>query len=432
MKTISRYSMALLIICAILSLLASCTSRTATSEFTPPPSSPASVVTASPVAMATPSPEMTESAVPSPAVKATSKPPKNGQSPNYPNSNNNKAGKSPSVEVVFVLDTTGSMTGLLNGAKQKIWSMANTLLQLQPKPSIKIGLVGYRDKGDEYITKVHGLSGNMDKVYENLMAFQAGGGGDTPEHVNKALDDALHQVQWTSGRNSLKFIFLVGDAPPHTDYQDGYSYKKVCSEARQRDIIIDTIRCGNAGDTEQYWREIASLGGGQYASIDQTGGMVAVTTPMDTELSALNTEMGKTLVPYGSKSERASAVTYQRKSEAMAPSLSAERAKFVAGSGKVADKDLVDAINNKEVNIAEMKPADLPEEMQGMDKAKREEYVREQGKKRDDLKKKIADVSKKRDKYIQEKVGAQKGSFDNQVLSFIREQAKGKGFTMKE
>jgi hypothetical protein len=429
MKKTAQYSLVLLILCAIMSLMASCTAKTpSTTEFSPPPASPVSVATSIPVAVATPSPAETDIAAPSPVPMHTSKPTK---SANYQNSQNSVS-KSPVVEVVFVLDTTGSMTGLLNGAKQKIWSMANTLLQLQPKPSIKIGLVGYRDIGDEYVTKVHGLSGNMDKVYENLMAFQAGGGGDTPEHVNKALDDALHQIKWTSGRNILRFIFLVGDAPPHTNYQDGYSYKKVCSEARQRDIIIDTIRCGNAADTEQYWREIAGLGGGQYASINQSGGMVAVTTPMDTELSALNAEMGKTLVPYGSKSDRISAVTYQRKSEAMSPSLGAERAKFVAGSGRVADKDLIDAMKNKEVKLENMPLAELPEEMQSMDKGKREEYLKGQAKKRDDLNKKIAEVSKKRDKYIHEKMGAQKGSFDNQVLSFIKEQAKGKGFTIKE
>jgi len=324
------------------------------------------------------------------------------------------------------------MAGLLNGEKQKIWSIANAILQAQPKPVIQMGLIGYRDQGDDYVTKVYGLSDNMDKVYENLSGFQAGGGGDTPEHVNKALADALHSIQWSKGKNVMRVIFLVGDAPPHNDYQDGYNYRKLCDEARQRDIVINTIRCGSDRETEQYWREIASRAAGQYASIEQSGGVVATTdTPFDKELAALNSEMGTTLLPYGSAEERETVITYQRKSEAMAPAVQAERAKFSAGSHYVAKKDLVDALKNKEVKLEELDGAELPEPLQKLDRAKREEYLKQQAAKRDELKKKIADVSKKREAYINEKQGEKKDSFDTQVLSFIRDQAKARGLTIK-
>src|SRR5438093_7085842 len=119
----------------------------------------------------------------------------------------------PRVEVTFVLDTTGSMGGLIEGAKRRIWSIARRIGEGRPRPDLRIALVGYRDLGDEYVTRVHDLSGDMDEVYQNLAAFQAGGGGDTPEHVSRALHDAVHRVSWSQGAG-LRVIFLAGDAPP--------------------------------------------------------------------------------------------------------------------------------------------------------------------------------------------------------------------------
>src|SRR5215207_7540709 len=74
------------------------------------------------------------------------------------------AAKKPKVEVVFCLDTTGSMGGLLEGAKAKIWSICNQIAGARPTPDLKVGLVAYRDRGDDYVTKVHDLSDDLDAV----------------------------------------------------------------------------------------------------------------------------------------------------------------------------------------------------------------------------------------------------------------------------
>src|SRR2546427_10012659 len=98
----------------------------------------------------------------------------------------------PRVEVAFVLDTTGSMGGLIDGAKRRIWSIARRIGEGRPRPDLRIALVGYRDLGDEYVTRVHDLSGDMDEGYQNLPALTAHGGGGTPEHVSRALPDSVH------------------------------------------------------------------------------------------------------------------------------------------------------------------------------------------------------------------------------------------------
>jgi hypothetical protein len=127
----------------------------------------------------------------------------------------------PRVEVAFVLDTTGSMGGLIEGAKRRIWSIARRVGEGRPRPDLRVALVGYRDLGDAYVTRVHDFTGDMDEVFANLSAFRAEGGGDTPEHVSAAMHDAVHRLSWSSGR-ALRMIVLVGDAPPHMDYQHGF------------------------------------------------------------------------------------------------------------------------------------------------------------------------------------------------------------------
>ena len=85
----------------------------------------------------------------------------------------------PKIEVCFVLDTTGSMSGLIEGAKQKIWAIANEMISAKPTPEIRVGVIGYRDRGDEYVIKSFDLTNDIDAVYANLRGFKADGGGDT-------------------------------------------------------------------------------------------------------------------------------------------------------------------------------------------------------------------------------------------------------------
>src|SRR4029078_7076711 len=100
----------------------------------------------------------------------------------------------PRIEVCFVLDTTRSMGGLIEGAKQKIWSTANEMISAQPTPKLKLGLIGYRDRGDEYFVKSFGLTADIDAIYGHLREFKAGGGGDAPESVTDGVREAIPKM----------------------------------------------------------------------------------------------------------------------------------------------------------------------------------------------------------------------------------------------
>ena len=108
----------------------------------------------------------------------------------------------PRVEVVFCLDTTGSMGGLIDGAKQKIWSLCNKIVSGKPTPDLKVGLVAYRDRGDAYVTKVTDLTGDLDAIHEELLSFKADGGGDEPESVNEALHVARAKFSGAPAKTS--------------------------------------------------------------------------------------------------------------------------------------------------------------------------------------------------------------------------------------
>src|SRR5215468_2515987 len=194
----------------------------------------------------------------------------------------------PNVEVVFCLDTTGSMGGLINAAKQKIWSISNQIAAGKPTPELKVGLVAYRDRGDAYITKIHDLSDDLDAVHGNLKTFQAQGGGDTPEHVNQALFDSVHKIKWSTDKKTLRLIFLVGDAPGHMDYTDDVKYPETCKKACEKGIIINTVQCGGDPECAKFWRDICAKAEGSYVQIEQNGGVVpVVATPFDKDLAKI-------------------------------------------------------------------------------------------------------------------------------------------------
>jgi hypothetical protein len=83
------------------------------------------------------------------------------------------------VEVAFVL---------IEGAKRKIWAIATSIFDANPNADIRMGLVAYRDIGDDYVTKRFDLTTDIQDLYGKLLGLQAQGGGDWPESVNEALD----------------------------------------------------------------------------------------------------------------------------------------------------------------------------------------------------------------------------------------------------
>jgi Mg-chelatase subunit ChlD len=345
----------------------------------------------------------------------------------------NAAAKS-KIEVCFVLDTTGSMSGLIEGAKQKIWSVANEIATAKPTPDIRFGLIGYRDRGDEYVVKTFDLTNDLDAIYGQLQSFRADGGGDTPESVNEALDAAVRNVSWSTNRSVLKLIFLVGDSPPHMDYTNAPKYPDVCQAAMKQDLIINTIQCGDNTETTLIWQEIAKRSEGSFAAIPQSGNMVAVATPMDGRLAELNRKVGTTLVAYGSAPERRVVMAKQAASEMAAAPAAADRLAYNLKSGVVVqgEGELLDSLAGGKVKLETLKPDQLPPDLQKLSAGDLKTEIEKRQKARAELQAEIQKLSLERDGYIaQEKKriaqGGKADSFDQQVADMIHKEAAKKG-----
>jgi Mg-chelatase subunit ChlD len=342
----------------------------------------------------------------------------------------------PRIEVCFVLDTTGSMGGLIEGAKQKIWSIANEMISAQPTPELRLGLIGYRDRGDEYVVKSFSLTDDIDAIYGHLREFQAGGGGDAPESVNEALAEAIHKMPWSSDSKVLKIIFLVGDAPPHMDYPNGPKYPDLCREAAKKDLIINTIQCGEMAETKPIWQEIAKLSEGSYVCISQSGNVAVISTPMDKELSRLNERIGGTLIAYGDSKLQAEVHAKYAVAASAPVSAMADRLTYNSKTGKAVQGrgELVDALNDNTLKLDEIDQKQLPTELQKLDHSELQKRIAKARDERADLQKQIVEVSKKREAYIQsenKRLAAEgKGdAFDQKVAETLRVQAAKKGIS---
>jgi len=349
----------------------------------------------------------------------------------------------PTVELVFALDTTGSMGGLIDGAKRKIWAITNEVASAKERPTVRIGLVAFRDRGDAYVTQTVDLTDNLDAVYEQLMAFSAGGGGDGPEDVNSALHDAVHKMQWSTDKKALKMIFLVGDAPPHMDYEGQVTWKQTASEANKRNIMINTVQCGLDGETTTAWKNIAHAAEGRYALIPQDGGVrVAATTPFDAELAKLAGELDGTNFTYGRRAEREAKVATRAKAAeyaAAAPaSAAADRAvaKSGLGSGMKVSEDIIslaDAEGGADGALAKVKSDELPDELRGKSKEEQKAIISANQSKRANIQKQIAELSRKRAEHLKAAEKASpapaKDAFDAEVASIVKEKGATVGLS---
>jgi Mg-chelatase subunit ChlD len=348
------------------------------------------------------------------------------------------ANQHPQIEVVFVLDTTGSMGGLIAAAKEKIWSIASTMASAQTAPDIKMGIVAYRDRGDAYITQTVALSSDLDSMYAKLMDFQADGGGDGSESVNQALHDAVNKITWSQNPNTYKVIFLVGDAPPHMDYQDDVKYPVTLALAKQKGIIVNAIQCGQDGSATADWQQVASLGQGNYFQVGQSGNAVAIATPYDKKLAELSSKLDKTRLVYGNDEEKSKHASKMAATEKLHKEASTEaqarRATFNAtASGKanlLGENDLVDAVSRGRVKLSELPKKSLPESVQVMSPAAQEEFIGKTKKERKELESEVKQLAAQRNDYLKKEiaaVGGKKDSLDTKLYGAIRNQAKDKG-----
>jgi hypothetical protein len=160
------------------------------------------------------------------------------------------------LDVLFLLDATGSMGDEIGKIQQSIGAIAERIDAFEPRPELRFGLVAYKDRGDDYVTRVYDFTPDVVAFRQLLMSVQAQGGGDTPESLNEGLRQSMSALGWADG--AVRLAFLVADAPPHLDYGEEFDYVDAAREAVARGVKIYPIAASNTDQQAEYvFRQLA-------------------------------------------------------------------------------------------------------------------------------------------------------------------------------
>jgi hypothetical protein len=250
-------------------------------------------------------------------------------------------------------------------------------------------------------------------------------------------------MSWSQDQGAYKVVFLVGDAPPHMDYQDDVKYPRVVAAAAAKGIVVNTIQCGDLAETVAPWRQIAALGHGRYFTVEQAGSAVAIETPFDAQIATLAAELDSTRVYYGSAAQQQAAAAKveatDRLTEEASIAARARRGAFnvsSAGAGNfLGERELVDDVASGRVDLAAVPPAELPAALAALPADERSAQLEQQAQKRDELKQQIAALAAERDTYIEARIEAAGGaaaSLDQQIYEAVREQAEPHGLDYED
>ncbi len=334
------------------------------------------------------------------------------------------------VDIVFAIDCSGSMGGVIETAKQKIWSIVNTIARAKPSPVLRIGLLAYGDGQRTF--RSYPLSDDLDAVYGNLMTFKDEGWSD--EYVGLSVHKALHEMQWGRASRQLNVLYVVGNetarqGPPQFDYA------RTTPQARERNILVNAIYCGSSGG-EETWREMAALGGGKYLHIAGDGGAITIATPYDRKLDVLNTQLNTTYLAYGARGRESLALQEAQDSNSRsvggAPTTAARAAAKSTAQYNNRRWDLVDAAREKSFDLKKIERSQLPTAMQKMTPAQQKAFIAQNAQKRGAIQKQIRALSQQRDNYIAAQMKKRKlspkNALDEAIRGSVINQAKARGY----
>ena len=351
-------------------------------------------------------------------------------------------GKTPAVatphiiELAICLDTSGSMDGLLNSARQKLWTIVNDLAKAEPTPKLRVALLSYGNDGNNpengWVKVETPFTEDLDTVSQMLFGLTTNGG---TELVGRVVQTSLQELDWHPSAGALRMIFVAGNES--ADQDDQVAARTICKEATARGIDVNSIYCEYGKDDSEIrpgWRELGRMGNGEFAMIDQNNGTVVIATPYDQRLIKLSAELNETYIPFGAAGE--AGCNNQSTQDANAARLNsanaASRAATKAGKLYSCGWDLVDGVRTGKIDLAEVDEKDLPEYMRALTYAQRVARVDAMQNRRTKLQSQINDLDPLRQNLLNEELArvatTNIGGFDLAIRSAIRTKAEALGF----
>ncbi len=278
----------------------------------------------------------------------------------------------PVIQLVICLDTSGSMDGLINQAKTRLWNVVSTLdgarLKGQ-KPRLEVAIIQYgsshQSSAEGYLGVVLPFSNDLDRISEVLYSLQISG---SAEYCGMAVDRATRELEWLpTGEGVMKVLVIAGNEP---FTQGEVDYRMSVPTAVEYGITVNTVHCGDdhSGRSGE-WYNAAKLGRGEYSVIDQNKKVRYIRCPQDDRINELNLELNGTYLYYGDAGRDSSR-------RQMAQDKANESASPAAGLSRIAAKsqssysnshwDLVDASKEKGFDYKKLDKKTLPKEMQNL------------------------------------------------------------------
>jgi hypothetical protein len=343
----------------------------------------------------------------------------------------------PVIQVALLLDTSGSMSPLIDQAKTELWSIVNKLGQARYKgqvPKIEVALFEYGkstlEREGGYIKMLAPFTHDLDGLSEILFALQTNGGD---EYCAWVIRSSLDSLKWKTRPGSLKMIFIAGNEPFN---QGPVEMEPVMREANKKGVLVHPILCstGDSGDLAS-WNAAADLANTDLKIIDHTRVVQIPKTPYDDRIARLGTDLNKTYIGYG-ESGRAKMARQEAQDANMAavsaPAAAERSVTKAGGSYSNADWDVVDRAK-EEGGVANLKDEELPSEMRGMSVKEREAYVAKKAAERAQIQKEINELSAKRQAYIEQKqkeAGQADATLGTAVIETVRVKAEKEGFSL--
>jgi hypothetical protein len=352
----------------------------------------------------------------------------------------------PKVQMAILLDSSSSMTGLIDQARAHLWKVVNQFIDADlggQKPVLEVALLEYgagrlpAERG--YTRLVVPLTNNLDKISEELSALTAvGRPGGSLESCGQIIELAVKRLDWSRSPKDLKCIFIAGNE----EFTQGpVDFRQACRAAANQGITVSTVFCGERSEgVRLLWQEAAKLADGSFLNINHNEAPQVVETPQDKALAELNARLNQTYLAYGEVEARRAATRRQLEQDAEAAKLpsgaNAERARF-KGSALYRNEswDLVDALQSGKVKLNELNDEQLPDNLRKLPAEKRQAYVDQLAKTRAELQSKIAELSKKRGAYLKEeqqnRALPSESALDKALIDAVQQQAEKKNLHLK-
>lgn len=349
--------------------------------------------------------------------------------------------KKPKIQLAILLDTSSSMNGLIDQARNQLWQVVNEFSRAERdgvKPSLEVAVYEYGNSrlsaNNGYIRQVSSLTGELDQVSEALFSLTTNGGS---EYCGYVIRTAVTELPWSQSEGDIKAIFIAGNEP---FTQGPVLYKNAIAMAKEKGITVNTIHAGNLQQgANSGWKDGALLAGGEYMAINHNHKIAHINAPQDKNIAVLNEKLNKTYIPYGVKGrEKAQRQKVQDdKSKSISSALLSKRA--AAKASAMYDNsswDLVDALETGKVKLDKLEEQELPEPLRPMSQTERKDFLDKKVQQRRKLKKEIARLSAERSEYVSKKkaeAGAPSVATVNEaVTTAIQKQGEAKNYNFKK